>query len=102
MDEEVNGVGDVGFDGLVRELDSALEGATGKPGKRLGRGVSVNGGKASAVSCVEGLKKIEGLFSPDFSQNDAFGTMAQTGFEQVADGDSRNPGSLLASGLEAD
>ena len=63
MDEEMDGVGDVGFDGLVRELDPALEDATGKPGKGLGRGIGVNGGKTSAVSCVEGLKKIKCLFS---------------------------------------
>ena len=62
----------------------------------------MDGGKASAVAGVEGLQKVEGFLPAYFSQDGAFGPMAQTGFEQIADGDGRNFWSLLAAGLKAD
>ena len=51
---------------------------------------------------LSACKKIEGFFPADFSQDGAFGPVAQAGFEQIADGDSRNLWSLLPACLKAD
>src|SRR5205807_8933814 len=75
--------------------------ATGQTGKRLPGGIGVNGGEASTVAGVEALQQIESLFPSDFSQDGTLGPVAQTGLEQIADGDGRKPRPLLAAVLEA-
>jgi len=102
VDQQMDGVGNAGLDGLVREVDAALQDATGQPRKSLPGGIGMDGGKASAVAGVEGLQKIKGLLSANLSQDGALGPVPQAGLEQVADSDGRDFRSLLAAGLEAD
>ena len=61
VDKEMNRVCDAGLDGLVRQLDSALQDTTGQPGERLHCGVGVNGRKTPAVAGVQGLQEVEGF-----------------------------------------
>lgn len=102
VDQEINGIGDAGFDRLVWQLNAALENATYQPGKCLTRGIGMNGGKASAVAGVEGLQQIESFLAPYLPQDGALGPVPQAGLEQVADCNGRDLRSLLAAGLEAD
>src|SRR5262249_47245832 len=102
MNKQMNRVGDIGFDGPVRQLNSALQDTIGKPRKRLGGGIGVNGGQAPAVAGVERLQEIECLFPTYLSEDGAFGPVPQACLEQIANGDGRNLWSLLTAGLKAD
>lgn len=61
----------------------------------------MDGGKASAVAGVEGLQQIKGFLPAYLSQDGAFGSVPQACFQKIADGDGRNPGSLLSACLKA-
>src|SRR5579859_3713893 len=52
------------------------------------------------MTCVEGLKQVEGFSPANLTDNDAVGPVAKRGFEQVPDGDCRDS-VLLSAGLEA-
>src|SRR5215475_14250064 len=69
MNEQMNRVGDIGFDRPVRQLNSALQDTIGKPRKRLGGGIGVNGGKTAAVAGIERLQEIECFFPANLSQD---------------------------------
>ena len=102
VDQQMDTVCDAGLDRFVRQLDTALQNATGQPGKRLPRGISVDGGKASTMAGVQGLQKVKGFFPAYLPEDGAFGPVPQAGFEQITDGDGGNLRSLLAARLKAD
>src|SRR5579859_3787171 len=52
------------------------------------------------MTCVEGLKQVEGFSPANLPDNDAVGPVAKRGFEQVPNGDCRES-VLLSSGLKA-
>src|SRR5579872_1789889 len=101
MDQDMDGIGDGGFDRFVRKLDAALQDATGQPGECFPAGIGVNGGEAAAVSGIQSLQEVEGFLAANLAQNGAVGAMAETCLEQVTDGDGGDFWSLRAARLEA-
>ncbi len=53
------------------------------------------------MSGVEGLEKIEGFLSTNFTKDGGVGSVAKTGFEQLADGDCGDGVTLRLASLEA-
>ena len=45
VDDDIQRIGDVGFDGSVREINAALQNTTGEAREALVRGVRMNGGQ---------------------------------------------------------
>src|SRR5262245_38443098 len=102
MNKQMNRVGDIGFDRPVRQLNAALQDTIGKPRKRLGGGISVNGGQAPAVPGVERLQEIECFLPSNLPQDGSLRPVAQACFEQITNCDGWNLWSLLPACLKAD
>jgi DNA-binding transcriptional LysR family regulator len=77
MNDDVDGITDVGLDGRVGEVHAALQHATRKPRQALLRRAGVNGGECAGVTRVQKLQKIEGLAAPNFTEQQTVGAMAQ-------------------------
>ena len=66
--DDVDGITDVGLDGAVRQVHSALQNAAREAGQGLPCGSCVYGGEAARVSGVEKLQEIESLASANFTE----------------------------------
>src|SRR5437660_1484366 len=89
------------LNGPVRQLDSALQDATGEALQRLGRGVGMDSRECAGMASIQGLQEVEGFATTNFPDNDPVRPVAQTGLQQITDGDCGNA-VLFAAGLEAD
>ena len=97
VNDDVDGITDVGFDGPVGQVHAALQNAAREAGKALPCGSGMYGGKTSGVSGVEKLQEIEGLASAYFAKDDPIGPVAKGGFQEIPNGDSRQTGLGLPS-----
>src|SRR5690242_10151238 len=77
MDNDIERIGDVGFNRAIGEVHAALQNATGEPRQPLLSRVCVNRAKRSGVSGVQELQEIEGLAATDLPENDAVGAVAE-------------------------
>ena len=68
MDNKVEGIADIGLDGPVGKLDTALQNATGKARQALLCRIGVNGGKRPGMPRIEKLQEIEGFAGADFTE----------------------------------
>ena len=81
MHNDVYGVADVCLDRAIRQVDAALEDATGESSKALLCGGGMDGRKAARMSRVEELQEIEGFSSSYFTQDDSVRPVTKGGFE---------------------
>src|SRR5437660_8484595 len=89
------------LNGPVRQLDSALQDATGEALQRLGRGVGMDSRECAGMASIQSLQEVEGFATTNFPDDDPVRPVAQAGLQQIADGDCGNA-VLFPACLEAD
>jgi hypothetical protein len=72
----IHGIADIGFDGAVGQVHTALQNAARESGQALPCGCGVEGRKAPRVSGVKKLQEIESLASPNFAKDDPIGPVS--------------------------
>ena len=67
LQNNIQRISDIGFDGAVWQLDAALQDAAREAGETLLRGTRVDCRDRSGMSGVQELQKVERLAAPDFA-----------------------------------
>ena len=81
MDDEIDGLSDLGFDVLEGRLRVAAQNEIGKAAKRLCGRVGMDGGERTGVAGVEGIEQRARLDSAHLAQDDAVGPPAERGLQ---------------------
>src|ERR1700685_1363496 len=100
VQQQLEGVGDIGANGGVRQLHAGLENATGQAGDGLLRRVSMNCGDRSRGASIESLEQVESFAAADLTKDNAVRPMAKSRANQFSNGDG-GKARLLASGLKS-
>src|SRR5229473_4638452 len=88
VDDDIEGIGDVGLDGPIGELHAALQNTACEACEALLRGVRMDGGQRAGVPGVQELQEIEGFATANLPENYAVRAVPERSFQQVTDRDS--------------
>src|SRR5229473_8440652 len=84
VDDDIEGIGDVGLDGPIGELHAALQNTACEACEALLRGVRMDGGQRAGVPGVQELQEIEGFATANLSENDAVRAVAEGSLQEIA------------------
>ena len=68
LNDNIQRISDIGFDGAVWQFDAALQDAACEAGEALLRGTRVDRREGSRVSGVQELEKVKGFSAADFTE----------------------------------
>ena len=85
MDDEIDGLADLGFDVREGRLRVAAQDEIGEAVQRLCGRVGVDGGERTGVAGVERIEQRPRLDSAHFAQNDPVGPPAERGLQQIVE-----------------